>query len=59
MKHRLTKQRDLAAEKRAMDMHKECMKDPEYAAKWNSLMSQLTGVLCDLPPEVLSNGEET
>lgn len=61
MTHRLTKQRDLAAEQRAMEMHEECMKDPEYAAKWNALMSQLTGVPCDLPAGVLhaadSDGE--
>jgi hypothetical protein len=30
--HRLTKQRDESAMKRAKEMHDECMKDPEYAA---------------------------
>lgn len=53
MKHRLTKQRDASAQKRAKEMHEECMKDPEYAAKWNELTSQLFGALCDLPADAL------
>lgn len=36
---------------RARLMHGECMEDPEYAAKWNALVAQLTGVPLDIPDE--------
>lgn len=41
------------AQKRAKEMHDECMRDPEYAAKWNALVASLSGVLCDLPADAL------
>lgn len=58
VRHRLTKQRDEAAVMRAKEMHDECMKDPEYAAKWKTLTAALFGVLADLPADALPDESE-
>lgn len=54
MTHRLTKQRDESAARRAREMHDECMKDPEYRKMWEELTAALRNVLCDLPDDVIS-----
>lgn len=46
---------DKAAHPTALEMHKECMKDPEYAEKWNTLTAALFGTLADIPEEALSD----
>jgi hypothetical protein len=52
------KKRDEAVLNRAKEMHDECMKDPEYAAKWNALTSALFGILADLPEDAVSAERE-
>lgn len=58
MTKRLLSQRDETAIKRAKEMHDECMKDPDYAAKWNALTSALFGTLSDLPADVLPDEQQ-
>jgi hypothetical protein len=55
---RLKQQRDAAAMKRAEEMHEECMKDPEYAAKWNAVTAALFGALCDIPAGALPDDDQ-
>ncbi len=60
----MAKRLDADRMKRAKEMHAECMKDPEYAAKWNALTAALFGVLADLPEDAISdptvpNGERS
>jgi hypothetical protein len=43
--------------RRAKDMHRECMKDPEYAKKWNALVAAMGGLLCDIPEEAIADDE--
>lgn len=45
------KERNASAVARAKRMHDECMKDPEYAAKWSALTYALAPLLTDLPDE--------
>lgn len=53
----MTKRRtaELMSEGAAKERHKELMQDPEYAAKWNALTSQLFGLLADLPVDALDD----
>ncbi len=51
---RLRKQRDDEAMRRAKALHDECMKDPEYRQRWETLTKELFGLLADLPPDVLT-----
>lgn len=50
---RLSHKRNATAIKCASEMHDECMKDPEYAARWNALTASLAGLLCDIPETAL------
>jgi len=41
------------SDKKALELHREMMKDPKYAEAWNRLTAQLRGFLADLPEEAL------
>lgn len=49
------KHRDESVIRRAKEMHEECMKDPEYAAKWREVTAGLFGLLADLPEDALDD----
>lgn len=47
------------AEQEALEIHNEMMCDPEYAAKWNDVVGQVFGALCDIPEEALKRDGRT
>lgn len=46
------------SDREALRRHRELMKDPEYAAAWKRLTSQLSTFLADLPEDALADDHE-